>query len=463
MAALPGNQSLEERDPEMFDLIEREKTRQWSGLELIASENFTSRSVMECLGSALTNKYAEGLPGARYYGGNEVIDKVEKMCQDRALKAYGLDADKWGCNVQPYSGSPANFAVYTALLKPHDRIMGLDLPSGGHLTHGFYTTDKDTKTSKPISATSVYFESLPYRVSPDTGLVDYDALATMADLFKPRMIVCGGSAYPREWDYKRFREIADKVGALLLCDMAHISGLVAAGCAASPFELCDIVTTTTHKTMRGPRSGIIFYRKDARGFEQKINWAVFPALQGGPHEHQIAGVATQLREVASPEFKRYAQQVVANSKAMAKTLMDEGFTLATGGTDNHLILWDLRPQGVTGNKMELVCDAVHITLNKNAVFGDRSALSPGGVRIGTPALTSRGFVEKDFVKVAHFLVRALKIAIEVQGRTKTLAEFKAELEKNPPADLAKLRGEIATFARSFPMPGFDVSKLKYKD
>lgn len=273
------NKSLQEHDPEMFNLIEQEKVRQWSGLELIASENFTSRAVMECLGSALTNKYAEGLPGARYYGGNVIIDQIERLCQDRALKAYGLKEEEWGVNVQPYSGSPANFAVYTALLRPHDRIMGLDLPSGGHLTHGFFTTDKATGGSKPISATSVYFESLPYRVSSDSGLIDYDGLENLADLFKPKMIVCGGSAYPREWDYKRFKQIAQNVGALLMVDMAHISGLVATGCAANPFEYADIVTTTTHKTLRGPRAGMIFYKKDSRGFEAKINWAVFPALQ----------------------------------------------------------------------------------------------------------------------------------------------------------------------------------------
>jgi glycine hydroxymethyltransferase len=462
---IPGNpnanKSLEEHDPILYDLIQKEATRQYQGLELIASENIVSKFTLDALGSCLVNKYAEGLPGARYYGGNDVIDQIERLCQERALAAYKLDANQWGVNVQPYSGSPANFAVYTALLKPHDRIMGLDLPSGGHLTHGFYTTDKDTKQSKAISATSLYFESLPYRVSSATGLVDFDSLAQLADLFKPKMIVCGGSAYPREWDYKRFREIADSCGALLMTDMAHISGLVAAGCAASPFEYSDIVTTTTHKTMRGPRSGMIFYKKDTRNFEAKINWAVFPALQGGPHEHQIAGVATQLLEVATPTFHKYARQIVSNCKALATALMAKGNTLATGGTDNHLILWDLRPHKLTGNKMELVCDLVHITLNKNAVFGDRSALSPGGVRIGTPALTSRGFVEKDMETVAELLDRAKEIALSVQSKTKTLAEFKAELEKGSP-ELTKLRNDVHMFAKKFGMPGFDVTKLKYQ-
>jgi len=249
-----GLRSLQEHDPEMYDLIEQEKLRQYSSIELIASENFTSRAVIECLGSCLTNKYAEGLPHARYYGGNEIVDQIEELCQKRALEAYGLDPNEWGVNVQPYSGSPANFAVYTGLLKPHDRIMGLDLPSGGHLTHGFYTYSKKEGTRKAVSATSVYFESFPYQVSPTTGLVDFDQLRRDASMFKPAMIICGGSAYPREWNYKSFREIADANGSFLLCDMAHFSGLVATKELNSPFEYCDIVTTTTHKSLRGPRS-----------------------------------------------------------------------------------------------------------------------------------------------------------------------------------------------------------------
>ena len=259
---------------------------------------------------------------------------------------------------------------------------------------------------KAVSATSIYFESLPYSVRADTGLIDYERLAELATLFKPALLVCGGSAYPREWDYARFRAIADSCGALLMCDMAHISGLVAAGEAADPFALCDIVTTTTHKSLRGPRSGIIFFRKDARGFERKINNAVFPGLQGGPHEHQIAGVATQLREVATPAFVAYAKAVRANARALAAALAARGYKLATGGTDNHLLLWDLRPAGLTGNKMEKVCDAAAITLNKNTVPGDSSAFAPGGVRVGTPALTTRGLGEADFEAVAELLHRA---------------------------------------------------------
>jgi len=455
----PGLTPLSEADPDLYDLIEKEKARQWSGIELIASENFTSKAVMDCLGSALTNKYSEGYAGHRYYGGNDVIDQIEGMCQERALAAYGLNPEEWGVNVQPYSGSPANFAVYTALLNPHDRIMGLDLPSGGHLTHGFYTYSKKENTRKAVSATSVYFESLPYRVHPDTGTVDFESLTSLAGLFKPALIVCGGSAYPREWDYAAFKKIADDNGSLLMCDMAHISGLVATQEAANPFELCDIVTTTTHKSLRGPRAGMIFYRKDARAFGPRIDQAVFPALQGGPHEHQIAGIATQLKEVMTPEFKLYAQQLKKNAVVLADTLTKKGYSIATGGTDNHLILWDLRPQGITGSKIEKVCDVAHITLNKNCVPGDRSAASPGGVRIGTPAMTTRGLVEADFVEVAGFLARACEIGIRLQEGRKKLVDFIPALQGD--AELDALAAEVKAFSTKFAMPGFDPKTMKY--
>ena len=417
---------------------------------------------MECLGSCLTNKYSEGYPGHRYYGGNEFIDEIEQLCQKRALAAYHLDPEKWGVNVQPYSGSPANLAVYTGLLKPHSRIMGLDLPSGGHLTHGYYTFNPKTGVRKALSGSSIFFETLPYHVDNETGLIDYDELERSASVYRPELIIAGFSAYPRDLDYARFRKIADANGAILMMDMAHISGLVATGEVANPFEYCDIVTTTTHKSLRGPRAGMIFFRKDERDFERKINDAVFPGLQGGPHDHQIAAIATQLKEVASPAFKEYCVQIKKNAKALANALMAKGYKLCTDGTDNHLVLWDVRPLGLTGSKIEKVCDLINISLNKNTVHGDKSAQSPGGVRIGTPALTTRGLKEADFKKVAGFLDRAVKISLDVQKTSgKKLKDFVAALPNNK--DIPVLAHEVAEFATSFPMPGFDTETMRYKN
>jgi glycine hydroxymethyltransferase len=326
---------------------------------------------------------------------------------------------------------------------------------------------------KKISATSIYFESLPYKLDPATGLIDYAKLEEKALDFRPKMIIAGGSAYPREWDYVRFKAIADKCGAMLMMDMAHISGLVAAGEASSPFAFCDVVTTTTHKSLRGPRAGMIFFRRgpkapkagaaapavaDVYDYEGPINQAVFPALQGGPHNHQIGALAVALRQVATPAFRVYAARVRANAAALGRALMAKGYKLVTDGTDNHLVLWDLRPLDLTGSKMEKVCDAAHITLNKNAVFGDASALAPGGVRVGAPAMTSRGLGTADFEQIAAFLARAADIALAVQAQTgKPLKDFLRALEGN--AELAKLRTEVEAFAQSFPMPGFEAASI----
>uniref|UniRef100_A0A7S0RZ78 Serine hydroxymethyltransferase n=1 Tax=Chlamydomonas leiostraca TaxID=1034604 RepID=A0A7S0RZ78_9CHLO len=464
------NAPLAAVDPELYDIIEKEKNRQYKGLELIPSENFVSASVMEAVGSIMTNKYSEGYPGARYYGGNEFIDMAERLCQKRALEAFRLDPAKWGVNVQSLSGSPANFQVYTALLAPHDRIMGLDLPHGGHLSHGFQT---DTKK---ISATSIFFETMPYRLDESTGLIDYDALERSAVLFRPKMIVAGASAYTRHYDYPRMRAIADRVGAWLLADMAHISGLVAADVVPGPFEYADVVTTTTHKSLRGPRGAMIFFRKGVRkedpktkapinyDIEDKINFAVFPGLQGGPHNHTIAGLACALKQARGEEFKAYQTQVLSNSKALAAGLAKRGFKLVSGGTDNHIVLVDLRPKGVDGSRVERVLELAHIAANKNTVPGDTSALVPGGLRMGSPALTSRGFVEADFEAVAGFVDRAVNIAVAVKKASgPKLKDFREALAKEIPSELKALKADVEAYATRFPTIGFEKGAMRYKN
>lgn len=444
---------LAQVDPEMAGLIQQEKQRQRRGLEMIASENLTSRAVMEALGSCLTNKYSEGLPGRRYYGGNQVIDQVERLCQRRALEAYRLDPLRWGVNVQPLSGSPANFAVFTGLLQPGDRIMGLDLPSGGHLSHGFVSG------GKPISAPAKYFQSLGYRINRETGLIDFQELEELSSRFYPQMLICGGSAYPRDWDYARFRDIANKLKPrvpYLLCDMAHYSGLVVAEEHRSPFEYCDIVTTTTHKTLRGPRAGLIFYRRDIPGMEEKINTAVFPGCQGGPHNNAIAGVAIALKMTMTDEFREYIRQVKRNAKVMAERLLQLDYDLVTAGTENHLVLWDLRRVGLTGSKLEWLADLCEITINKNSVPGDRSALSPGGVRLGTPALTTRGFKEAEIVRVVDWLDQLVKLGLKIQEKSgKKLVDFRktAEEDREIKKEIDQVRAGVVEMAEKFPLPG----------
>lgn len=457
------NGNIWDTDPELFEIIKLEKARQQAGLEMIASENFTSLPVLQCLSSCLHNKYSEGMPHQRYYGGNEYIDEIEILAQKRALIAYRLKEEEWGVNVQPYSGSPANFAVYTGIVEPHGRIMGLDLPDGGHLTHGFFTANKK------ISATSIFFESMPYKVDPTTGLIDYDQLLKSARLFKPKIIIAGMSCYSRCLDYKRYKEIAKEVGAYLMADMAHISGIVAAGVVPSPFDYCDIVTTTTHKTLRGPRAGVIFFRKGVRlvkangdkvmyDFESKINQAVFPGLQGGPHNNTIAAIATAMKQATSPEFVEYQKQVVANSKHLCKGLIGKGYNIATGGTDVHLVLVDMRNVGLSGAKAERILELCSIACNKNTVPGDKSALNPSGIRLGTPALTTRGMKEKDIDRVVDYIDKALKLGKEISDVSgPKLVDFNRTIEENSTLSgkIQKLKEEIEDYSRTFPLPGIE--------
>lgn len=372
-------------DKEVGEAIELECARQRRNLELIASENIVSEPVMMAMGTVLTNKYAEGYPGKRYYGGCEDVDIVENIAIERARKLFGCDY----ANVQPHSGAQANMAAFVAMVQPGDTVMGMNLNHGGHLTHG-----------SPVNFSGLYFNIVPYGVN-DEGFIDYDEMERIAVENKPKLIIAGASAYGRTIDFKRFREVADKVGAYLMVDMAHIAGLVAAGLHPSPIPYADVVTTTTHKTLRGPRGGMILANKEAA---EKFNFnkAIFPGTQGGPLEHVIAGKAVCFGEALKPEFKVYQEQVVKNAKALAAALVKQGFNILTGGTDNHLMLIDLRGMEVTGKELQNRCDEVYLTLNKNAVPNDpRSPFVTSGVRVGTPAVTSRGLKEKDMEKIAE--------------------------------------------------------------
>lgn len=388
------------KDIEIADLIKKENERQSKVINLIASENYVSDDVLEALGSKLNNKYAEGYPSARYYGGNEIVDQVESLTQKRALETFGLNENDWAVNVQALSGSPANLAVYFALVEKGGKIMGMRLDHGGHLTHGH-----------KVSATGTFYESIQFGVDKETELLNFEEIEKIANEEKPKIIVAGFTAYPRVIDWQKFRDIADKVGAYLMVDMSHISGLVAGGVYPSPFPFADIVTTTTHKTLRGPRSALIFSRKDDRKLNEKINKAVFPGLQGGPHINQIAGVAVALKEAQSDDFKKNAEQVVKNAKTLADTLQNLGWRIVSGGTDSHLVLVDtwMNGKGIPGKEASDRLEKEGIIVNKNTIPNDtRSPADPSGIRLGTPAETTNGKTEKDFEEIAKRIDEILR-------------------------------------------------------
>ena len=411
--------SLEQQDPEIFDLIQQEEIRQKDKIRLIASENYVSAAVMAATGSILTNKYSEGYPGKRYYEGQQFIDQVENLTIRRAKDLFGAEH----INVQPYSGSPANLAVYFAFLNPGDTILGMALPHGGHLTHG-----------AKVSISGKYYQAESYSLDEKTGLLNYDAIREKALSCRPKILIAGHSAYPRILDFAQFRDIADACGALLLVDMAHFSGLVAGGAHPSPVPYADVITTTTHKSLRGPRGAMILCKQEHAA---AIDKAVFPGLQGGPHNNTTAAIAVALKEAATPEFKQYAAQIVKNAQALAATLVDRGFKLVTGGTENHLMLIDLATKGVTGKNAAKALDEAGIVLNYNAVpFDPRKPFDPSGIRLGTAAVTSRGFKEQEMVRIGEWIDAVVATPDDISLQT-------------------KIREEVATLCAAFPAPGLE--------
>lgn len=403
---------IKQADPELYESMMKELDRQRGNIELIASENIVSPAVLAAAGTHFTNKYAEGLPGKRYYGGCMYVDEAENLAIERAKKLFGAEA----ANVQPHSGAQANLAVFFGLLNPGDTVMGMNLAHGGHLSHG-----------SPVNISGKYFNIVPYGVDKETGRIDYEELEKLAIEHKPKLILAGASAYPRAIDFAKFREIADKVGAIFMVDMAHIAGLVAAGCHQNPVEFADIVTTTTHKTLRGPRGGLILCKAE---YEKAINKAVFPGIQGGPLEHIIAAKAVAFKEAMSEEFVAYQQQVVKNAKKLAEVLVSRGINLVSGGTDNHLMLLDLTDKDVTGKEIEALLDEAHITVNKNAIpFDTRSPFITSGIRIGTPAVTTRGMKEEEMEIIGNCIA---DIIIEKEAAVAKVSEIIGNLCKKFP-------------------------------
>lgn len=434
---------LKANDPEIYELIKKEERRQKEGLEMIPSENYASTAVLEASGSIFNDKYAENYPGRRYYGGCVNVDELERLCQARALKVF--NADGYHVNVQPYSGSPANLEVYFGLLNLGDTILSLRLDQGGHLTHG-----------SPVNMSGKLYKFVHYELNPETETIDYEKLQTLAQKHKPKLILSGFTAYPRTIDFKRIHDIAKSVGAISMVDMSHISGLVIGGVHPSPFPFTDVVMTTTHKTLRGPRGAMIFCKEE---YKDQIDRAVFPGMQGGPHEHTIAGIAVALKEAMTPEFKEYAAQIVRNTKALAETLIAEGIKLVSGGTDNHLILIDLRPFGSgRGVFVEKALEAADINTNKSPVPYDESPpFYPSGVRLGTPPLTSRGMKEEEMKKIGVMIAEIVKhfgatvLPEEKEKRSDAVKTFKASLETNPL--IRETKEKVYALASKFPVPG----------
>jgi glycine hydroxymethyltransferase len=419
-----------QKDTVVFDLIRKELERQRHGIELIASENFASLQVIQAMGNVMTNKYAEGYPGRRYYGGCEIVDQTEQLAIDRLKEIFSCEY----ANVQPHSGAQANYAVMLAILQPGDTFLGLDLSMGGHLTHG-----------SPVNFSGKLYRPVPYGVRKEDGLVDYDMMEKVARQEKPKLIICGASAYSRDWDYARIRKIADEVGAWVMCDMAHPAGLIAKNLLNSPFEHCDFVTSTTHKTLRGPRGGIIMMKKDRenpmglkdtkgnlRPMSNLLDMAVFPGAQGGPLEHIIAAKAIAFGEILSEEFAHYARQIISNGAAMAKSFAARDYNIVSGGTDNHLLLIDLRNKKITGKKAEQALGKAGITVNKNMVpFDDKSAFVTSGVRVGVPAITTRGMKEEHMDKVVDFIDQALTRSEDEEALASIFKEIKGLMADFP--------------------------------